>query len=216
LDFLLAKVLPFLIAPIYWAIASTWRIRESGPPEVLEKFVNRKGASSPCLYAHWHGDELVLIGYYRFRKLVVLSSLSKDGSIMAKTLSLLGYRVFRGSSSRGGAKGLIGMIKAVKQGAQAALAVDGPKGPLHQAKPGIVELALRTGKPIVPLRCRAKKCWYIPKAWNHSYLPKPFSVVEVEYENPLEFPKDSDVDEVCALLNEKLNLIKGQPLRNDK
>ncbi len=216
MDFLLAKILPFVIAPIYWAIAFTWRIREFGPPEVLEKFVNRKGASAPCLYAHWHGDELVLIGYYRFRSLVVLSSLSKDGSIMAKTLSLLGYRVFRGSSSKGGAKGLIGMIKAVKQGAQAALAVDGPKGPLHRAKPGIVELALRTGKPIVPLRCRAKNCWYIPRTWNHSYLPKPFSIVEVEYTNPLELAKESDVDSLCVQLNEKLDRIKGQPLRSDK
>lgn len=214
MDALLAKFAPYLIAPIYWALSLTWRIRESGPPEALEKFVNRQGPSESCLYAHWHGDELVLIGYYRFRKLVVLSSLSKDGTIMAKTLSLLGYQVYRGSSSRGGAKGLIGMIKAVKQGSQAALAVDGPKGPLHQVKPGIVELALRTGKPILPVRCRAEKAWYVPRAWNHSYLPKPFSRVEVEYGNPLFTPGD-DVEKTCALLTASLQQIPGQPLRTD-
>jgi len=63
---------------------------------------NRK--PEPCLFAHWHGDELVLVGYYAHRRLAVLSSLSKDGSLMARVLELLGYQVFRGSSSRGGAR----------------------------------------------------------------------------------------------------------------
>lgn len=208
------RVLPYLIAPLYWLFAITWRIRELGPPEVLEKFVRRSGPSQPCLYAHWHGDELVLIGYYRFRNLVVLASLSKDGSLMAKTLELLGYQVFRGSSSKGGAKGLIGMIKAVKKGHQAALAVDGPKGPLHEVKPGIVELAIRSGQPIVPLRCRAERAWYIPRAWNHSYLPKPFSRIEVEYGSPLFIPGDN-VENLCQKLKTQLDAIPGQPLRND-
>src|SRR5690606_36476314 len=116
-----------------------------------------KGPSKSCLYAHWHGDELVLVGYYSFRRLAVLSSLSKDGTLMAKTLQLLGYEVFRGSSSKGGARGLIGLIRAVKAGSQAALAVDGPKGPIYEVKPGIVDLAARTGMPIVPLRTRCDR-----------------------------------------------------------
>ncbi len=208
------KILPYLIAPIYWLLSLTWRIREKGPPEVLSLYVNRKGPAKPCLYAHWHGDELVLIGYYAYRRLAVLSSLSKDGSLMARTLELLGYRVFRGSSSRGGARGLIGLIKAVKEGSQAALAVDGPKGPLHEAKPGIVELAKKTGQAIVPLRTRAKSAWYIPRAWNHSYLPKPFSLVEVEYGNPLHAGSDSSLETLCAELKKSLDSIPGQPLRS--
>lgn len=183
----LEKVAPYFIAPVYWILYFTWRIQETGSSIVLQKHVKE---GMPCLYAHWHGDELVLIGYYSFRKLAVLSSLSKDGSIMAKVLSLLGYQVFRGSSSRSGARGLIGLIRAVKNGSQAAIAVDGPKGPIYKVKPGIADLALRTNQPIVCLRAYAESSWKIPRAWNQSYIPKPFSKVKIVYANPI-FPSQN-------------------------
>jgi lysophospholipid acyltransferase (LPLAT)-like uncharacterized protein len=201
------KLLPYLLAPFIWLFSRTWRIHEFGPPDVLERFVNRRGPSEPCLYAHWHGDELVLVPYYSYRKLAVLSSLSKDGTLMARSLELLGYQVFRGSSSRGGARGLIGLIRAVKEGSQAALAVDGPKGPLREVKAGILELANRTGMPVVPLRCRASRAWYIPRAWNHSYVPKPFTRVEVEYGEPV--PSGASAEEI----KKRLDAIPGQKKR---
>jgi len=205
----LHKLLPYLIAPLYWLLSKTWRIRELGPSPVLEKYV-RKSSSAPCVYAHWHGDELVLVGYYANRNLAVLSSLSKDGSIMAKTLELLGYQVFRGSSSKGGARGLIGLIKAVKNGSQSSLAVDGPKGPIYEVKPGVVELARRTGQPIVPLRTRCDRAWYVPRAWNKSYLPKPFARIEVEYGEAIQAQASDDAGAVCELIKSRLDAIPGQ------
>ena len=89
--FLLENLVPYFLAPIYWLLACTWRIRERGPKEVLNTYV-QSAICKPCVFAHWHGDELALIGYYANRRLAVLSSLSKDGTIMAKTLELLGYR----------------------------------------------------------------------------------------------------------------------------
>ena len=56
------SLLPYLIAPLYWLFSRTWRIRESGPADVLRRFVQNK-EREPCLFAHWHGDELVLVGY---------------------------------------------------------------------------------------------------------------------------------------------------------
>jgi lysophospholipid acyltransferase (LPLAT)-like uncharacterized protein len=209
----MSRIIPYLVGPIYWLLSRTWRITEKGPEAVLTKFVHRR-SPTPCLYAHWHGDELVLVAYYSFRHLAVLSSLSKDGSIMARTLELLGYRVFRGSSSRGGARGLIGLIRAVKEGSQAALAVDGPKGPIYEVKPGIVELGLKTGKPIIPVRTRCDRAWYIPRAWNKSYVPKFFAKVEVEYGEPLLVPEEAEIHAICADLRNRLNSIAGQPAKS--
>ena len=210
--FLLENLVPYLLAPVYWLLACTWRIRELGPSPVLERFV-LSASPGPCVFAHWHGDELVLIGYYANRRLAVLSSLSKDGSLMAKTLSLLGYQVFRGSSSRGGARGLIGLIRAVKEGSQAALAVDGPRGPIYEVKPGVVELAKRTGRPIVPVRTRCDRAWNFSRAWNKSYLPKPFARVEVEYSQPVTIDPhatDAELAAACLLIKTKLDAIPGQ------
>ena len=203
-------LIPYLIAPIYWLLAKTWRIHELGPESVLDHYVQTE-ARAPCVYAHWHGDELVLVAYYAHRRLAVLSSLSKDGSIMARTLQLLGYQVFRGSSSKGGARGLIGLIKAVKDGSQAALAVDGPKGPVYEVKPGVVELAERTAQPIIPVRTRCDRAWYVPRAWNKSYLPKPFAKVEVEYGEPILLgePKETAAD-LCKKIKDALDAIPGQ------
>lgn len=138
-----------------------------------------------CVFAHWHGDELPFVGYYAFRKLAVLASLSKDGSLMARVLEILGYQVFRGSSSRGGARGLLNLVKAVKQGAQGALAVDGPRGPIYEVKPGIADLALRTGRELVCVRCRPLSHWTLEKTWNKAILPKPFSRVQIIFTKAL-------------------------------
>ena len=207
-EFSLHWILPFLLAPIIWLYSKTWRLKESGSPEVLKKFIKNR---EPVIFAHWHGDELVLVPYYSYRNLSVLASLSKDGTIMARTLSLLGYQVFRGSSSRGGARGLIGLIRAVKQGSQAALAVDGPKGPIYEVKPGIIELAAKTGVPILPLRCFASHAWFIPRAWNKSYVPKAFSKVTVVYSTPIYVDdnekKEQAIHTLCTKVATALNKI---------
>lgn len=211
-NFLLQKFAPYLLAPVYWLLSKTWRIRESGPAKVLSTYVQTR-TRAPCVFAHWHGDELVLVGYYANRNLAVLASHSKDGSIMAKTLELLGYQVFRGSSSKGGAGGLIGLIRAVRGGSQAALAVDGPRGPIYQVKTGVVELAHRTEKWIVPVRTRCDRAWNFSRSWNKAYLPKPFAQVEVEYGEPVAcVPQAEEVDteQACAHIKARLDAIPGQ------
>lgn len=210
--FLLENLVPYLLAPLYWLLSCTWRIRELGPPGVLHAHVQTR-TRAPCVYAHWHGDELVLIGYYANRRLAVLSSLSKDGTLMAKTLSLLGYQVFRGSSSKGGARGLIGLIRAVQAGSQAALAVDGPKGPIYEVKPGVVELAQKTEKAIIPVRARCDRAWHFPRAWNKTYLPKPFARVEVEYGDAIPPPTEKSeggLEQACAKIKGRLDSIPAQ------
>jgi len=199
--FLSGYILPFLIAPAYWLYSRSWRFREHGPAEVIEKFVRGR---SPCVFAHWHGDELVLVGFSSYRGLAVLSSLSKDGTIMANTLRLLGYRVFRGSSSRGGVRGLIGLIRAGKNGAQTALAVDGPTGPIYEVKPGIVALARKTGNPIIPIYSFSDHSWHIPRAWNKSYLPKLFALVDIHYGPAIYVQPADSLETICRKIKESL------------
>jgi lysophospholipid acyltransferase (LPLAT)-like uncharacterized protein len=206
--FFAEHVLPFLLAPIYYLLSLTWRIHEFGPLDILDRYVDRKGPAKSCIYSHWHGDELVLVGYYSYRKLAVLSSLSKDGTLMARTLQILGYQVFRGSSSRGGARALISLIKAVRNGSQSAMAVDGPRGPIYEVKHGVVELARKTGKPILPLRTRADRAWRFEKSWNKTYLPKPFARVEVEYGQPV-FVGESSNEEIALEVKRRMDAIPG-------
>lgn len=215
-QFLLAYVAPIVLVPILYLYTRTWRFRLQGSEESIRRFVRGHEA---VVFAHWHGDELALAPYYVFRRLAVLTSLSTDGTIMSSVLRLLGYRVFRGSSSRGGARGLLALIRCVSEGGQAALAVDGPRGPLHEVKAGIVELCVRTGRPVVAARTRARHAWYIRNAWNRSYIPKPFAIVEVHVSDPLlpvdwkrlgHDQKDEAVAAMRSAVQERLaNLLPG-------
>ncbi|HEX3770615.1 MAG TPA: DUF374 domain-containing protein, partial [Polyangiaceae bacterium] len=94
-------------------------------------------ADRPWVLSFWHGTQWPLLAWHRRRRTVVLVSLSRDGAMQARALAVQGFRVVRGSSSRGGARGLAALVRAMKQeGADAAFAVDGPRGPRGVAKGG--------------------------------------------------------------------------------
>jgi lysophospholipid acyltransferase (LPLAT)-like uncharacterized protein len=93
--------------------------------------------------------------------------------------------VLRGSSSRGGVAGLKGLVDAMKNGSDAALAVDGPRGPAFKVKPGAVLAAEQTQGIIIPMTTRASRYWTFKKAWDDYRLPKPFAAVEVVRGDPI-------------------------------
>ena len=159
---------------------------------------------SPRVYAHWHGDELVLVGIFAFSQLAVMVSHSADGGLMARVLGWLGYRVVRGSSTRNGAAGLKGLIGLVrKDGLCAALAVDGPRGPVFEVKGGILKLAQQTGCLVIPGAVAASARFVFKRAWNRCFMPLPFAKCAVVYGTPfLVSPGATDQE----LENERLRL----------
>lgn len=149
----------------------TWRVRLVGPdPEY---------ASGPLIFCFWHGRQAGLLAHPRPRTVVVLSSLSRDGSLQTRILTRLGFRVVRGSSSRGGAAGLKALVDAVRGGADAAFALDGPRGPAGVPKPGAIAAARQTGASLIPMTSRASRAWVFDEAWDRYRLPKPFARVEL-------------------------------------
>lgn len=168
---MLSALAAFFAALIIRLLKLTWRVRVLGSP--LES------VGGPHVYCFWHGRQAGLFAYPRLRTTAVLSSLSRDGELQAKILSRLGLTVFRGSSSRGGAAGLKALVGAVREGADAAFAVDGPRGPLHVVKPGAILAAQQSGATLVPITARASRAWVFRKAWDKYQLPKPFARVEI-------------------------------------
>jgi hypothetical protein len=152
-------------------LRATWRVRLSGPTPPYR--------DGPVVFCFWHGRQAGLFAHPRPRPVAVLASLSRDGALQARILARLGFEVHRGSSSRGGASGLMSLVRAVRGGADAAFAVDGPRGPLHVAKPGALLAARASGAAVVPIAVRASGAWVFEKAWDRYALPKPFAEVEL-------------------------------------
>jgi hypothetical protein len=121
-----------------------------------------------------------------------LISPSVDGAAPAMLVAKLGGHVIRGSSSHTGARALRDFYETiVKQEISPAITPDGPKGPLHEFKPGAVMLAQLTGKPILPISIAASRTIRF-QTWDRFELPVPFSRVVIAYGEPVKMPRGID------------------------
>lgn len=154
----------------------------------------------PGLVAFWHGDQLPLLGERPAGRLVAPVSLSADGRLQARILARLGIEHVSGSSSRGGAEALRGLWRALRAGALALMAVDGPRGPRGVVKPGVIYLARRTGLPIWPAGVAVSRGRRLRRAWDRYLLPCPFARAVVRVGAPWYPPADGPIDDACAEL----------------
>jgi len=182
---------------------ATLRVRVVVHPE-LEVARNR-----PWVLAFWHGKQLPLLAWRRRRPTVVLVSLSGDGTMQASALAVQGLHVVRGSSSRGGVRGLASLVRQMKRdGADAAFAVDGPRGPRGVAKGGAVVAARASGGVLVPVASRVRRGLVLHDAWDRFALAWPFTRVDVVLGRPID-PRTtgdprSEVEQALGLLDEEL------------
>jgi hypothetical protein len=151
----------------------------------------RRSVKGPFLYAFYHGSLFPLVYVHRNQGVCILSSLSRDGEFLSRILLRMGYQVVRGSSSRGGMRGLLELARALEKGGDGAIAVDGPRGPRYQVKPGIVFLSAKTGVPIIPIGVGFSRAKRFLKSWDEFRLPYPFSRVVLCYGHPIAFKEDS-------------------------
>lgn len=187
---------PFLnhLAPwagfaVYKMLFSTWRITIEESSELQRA----RTENTPRVYAHWHGDELGILYLLKPYKSCAMISTSSDGAIMDRLVRLLGARTSRGSSTRGGVSALRGILRLAKEGWSPSVAVDGPKGPYHKVKPGVFEIAKLTEAEIFPLAVACSTAWIFQKAWNKTYLPRPFARISVVFGSPL--PRSTRLDD---------------------
>ena len=153
----------------------TWRVH-AHRPELIDEILDRGGA----VIAFWHGEQLPLVPLHASPKIAGLASLSRDGALVAATLKTLGYRVIRGSSSRGGATAFAACRAALAGDLVPALAVDGPRGPRHHVHSGAVRLSRELGVPVVFMASHAPRALRL-NSWDAFQIPLPWSRVEVAY-----------------------------------
>lgn len=139
----------------------------------------------PWILAFFHGEQFALLAWRRRRKTVALVSLSKDGELQSRALRVVGMRVERGSTSRGGARGLAAIVRRLRKGEDAAFAVDGPKGPRFHVHEGALLAARASSGLVIPMASRAERGLVLQKTWDQYVLPAPFSRVVVALGEPL-------------------------------
>ncbi|MDA8100033.1 MAG: lysophospholipid acyltransferase family protein [Nitrospiraceae bacterium] len=174
-----------VLSLIGWFLISLWSMT------LRVRFVKReipaglKDGGRNIIYAFWHGRQFLLFYTHRNSHAVIPASESRDGEIQAGILKRFGFDVVRGSSKRKGERALLGLVDALRNGKDIALAVDGPRGPIYEVKQGITYLAGKLDKPIVPVVMAARGRWILEKIWDKYLLPHPFTRCIVLYGEPV-------------------------------
>lgn len=180
--FLRKYVYPFIIWAIYKSLYFTWRVRRHEPAELKKNLADK---NQPILFAFYHGDEIAMLQLIGPYHTATMSSKSRDGEVMNRLIRLMGGTTSRGSSSRGAVEALKGLIKIIrKDGYNACLAVDGPRGPIYKVKPGIFEISRLAHASIYYGGVHCDKAWHFPKSWNKTFLPKPFATIDIVWLGP--------------------------------
>lgn len=175
-------ILGFLAWLIYRSLSLTWRVTVN-EPESMKQFLQGR---QPIILAHWHGDELPLAAWIGHYRIATIASTSKDGEMMNTMIYLLGGVTTRGSSTRGAVNALKGLIRLVRdEKRNTSFAVDGPKGPIYQVKPGVFEVSRLMNCPIFAAGIACDRKWVFEKAWNKAFLPKPFARIYIQWAGPV-------------------------------
>lgn len=152
----------------------------------------------PIIYAVWHGRLMIPVWTHRNRGLGLLISRSGDGEYVARIAERFGFHVIRGSSSRGAEEGFRLLIDALVGGRDVAITPDGPRGPRHEVKRGLVYLARASNAAIIPVGIAVDR-FKMLNSWDKFRVMLPFAYVLARYGEPIYVPEHSNKFEMEAI-----------------
>ena len=174
-------VLRLLTLTLRIEVEETDRLRESA-------------AGEPFILVFWHNRLLLVpVVWNRFfarrrPRGIALTSMSKDGELLAQFLDRFGIGAVRGSATRRGSAALREMAGWLRRGHDMAITPDGSRGPCYEIKPGLVLLAQLTGCPVLPISFDFASAWRL-RSWDGFLIPKPFSRVTFRVGVPYHVPR---------------------------
>lgn len=189
-----------------WTLRKTLRLRMVGR-EWAEAFHARE--KRPLIFTFWHGRLLMMPFSWPGRPATILVSRHADGEVLSRIAWRFGIRSVRGSTSRGAHGGLRAMLRAYQDGSHLATGPDGPRGPRERAHLGVIELARRTGAPVVPIGFGASRGWFLP-TWDRFFIPCPFARGTFVFGEALLVPPGADrsaIEVARVELERRLNAV---------
>ncbi|MBM79998.1 MAG: hypothetical protein CMJ78_05325 [Planctomycetaceae bacterium] len=165
-------------------------------PDTTEKF----------LYCIWH-DEFLVPSFAGKSKVAALVSRHSDGSFLSSAFECVDIKPVRGSTSRGGAEAIRQLLDSVDD-RHICITPDGPRGPRHELKQGIIYIASKSGRRIVPSAYVSEREWRIKGNWTDQMIPKPFSNLHLFTGEPIAVPPDlsrEDIDHYMELVQKEMD-----------
>ncbi len=155
----------------------------------IDPSVTHKIISHGVIYAIWHDSLMALPLLETFfsshkKNIYILISKSRDGNIPALLAESYPYiqTIRVGHNQR--ALALTSAVRYLNEKSSILITPDGPKGPRHTIKEGIIRAAQLSKKPIIPISAQYK--WkYSFSSWDRFQIPIPFSQVTIRIGAPI-------------------------------
>lgn len=176
---------PWLAARLIQFIHACMRIETLGEKPLHELWE----VHQHVILAFWHDQLLLMARGYRGPAASVLISASRDGEYIARTMGYFGIGSVRGSSTRGGRAAFREMLELAKAPLDLVITPDGPKGPRHEVKEGVVQLARLSGRPVVPMAFACSRGHRF-SSWDRFLLPLPPGRGVFSFGAPLYYAED--------------------------
>jgi lysophospholipid acyltransferase (LPLAT)-like uncharacterized protein len=180
----------FLGAALLRLLRLTWRVTETPHRFVATRRAARTGPPG-TIYVQWHSRILLSSATQARTGLTVLVSQHGDGEYIVQAIERMGFGTIRGSTTRGGAKALLKLVRALQDGRDVALTPDGPKGPRLRVQQGCVIAASKARAPIVPVAFECSRARRLA-SWDRFVVPWPLVRVAVVAGEPIEVPPGLD------------------------
>jgi len=191
----------FIVAALFWLgwrlLRCTVRVRHVNAPQDVHQ---------PTVDCAWHETLMpYFVGAMPYRRPYVW--MNHPAWYMKGIhffLAWVGVReLVLGSSGHGGRQALQALIPLLKQGASTFLNPDGPYGPAHVVKDGVLVLAEQSGLPVVAIHVKCHQAWRI-STWDRKWIPKHGSVIELIYSEPW-FVTPANREDVRVRIAQHLN-----------
>lgn len=183
--------------------SATWRGDRSG----LRRLDELRAGGRPFMALFWHGAYLPLFALVEGRQATVLTARSLRGAVIAGICRRFGYRVVQVGEGRLRA-GRRAVLEALAlPGGLVATAADGPLGPAHRVKTGVIEVSVLSGAAILPVAAVSHRCIRLTGRWDRMEIPLPFSRVDVRVGDPIPPASLAAADRAAAvrLISEALD-----------
>lgn len=170
-----------------------WQVE---PTDAMDRFKPHL----PAIAAVWHGQHVLIPAIPIGIKGSVMISRSLDGEITAKVAEAFGNKTIRASGgrnsrhtlSKGALKGFLEMLRTLQEGENVMQTADIPKGTPRRVGPGIIALAQKSGRPIVPFAVASSRRWVLPKSWDMTTINGPFGKSAIVVGEPVWVKASSD------------------------
>lgn len=130
-----------------------------------------------------------------------LTSNHYDGSFVAAVLKLRNIRTVRGSTNRIRTGALRDLLRTLES-RHLVITPDGPRGPNRKMSAGIVYLASRSGRAIVPTGFACSRCWRWKGSWSCLVIPKPFAKTVLLGGTPIHVPADLSPEQLATYVDQ--------------